>query len=95
MDLPGEGNSDIGTLFAEELGLVLEVAPENEQQVVQAYQKAGLATHSIGSVISQPSISIAVDGQQQLAGAFITIVSVTFESFALHAVDEEWRTYAA
>ena len=68
MNLPSEGNSDIGTLFAEELGLVLEVAPENEQQVIQAYQKAGLATHSIGSVTSDPSISIAVDDQQQIAG---------------------------
>ena len=68
VNLPSEGNSDIGTLFAEELGLVLEVSPDNEQQVVQAYQKAGLVAHSIGSVTSDASISIAVDDDPQIAG---------------------------
>ena len=68
VDLPSQGNQDFGTLFAEELGLVLEVAPEHEQQVLQAYRAAGLDAHPIGRVTAEPFIAIYVDGHQQIAG---------------------------
>ena len=40
MDL--EGGDSFGALFAEELGLVLEVAPEQEAVVLAAYREAGI-----------------------------------------------------
>lgn len=75
MDLPSQGNQDFGTLFAEELGLVLEVAPEHEQQVLQAYRAAGLDAHPIGRVTAEPSIAIYVDGHQQIAGQSAAIAT--------------------
>ncbi len=40
MDLEGGGDV-FGALFAEELGLILEVAPEREAAVLAAYRDAG------------------------------------------------------
>ena len=37
-----EGSDAFGALFAEELGLVLEVAPEQEAAVLAAYRDAGI-----------------------------------------------------
>lgn len=75
MDLAGpvfqaapEGPAAWGQLFAEELGLVLEVAQQEEAQVVQAYQSAGLSAQAIGSVTSSGNISIRLHGHQHLAG---------------------------
>ena len=69
VDLACSSKSDeFGHLFAEELGLVLEVAPENEQQVLEAYTQAGLTAHTIGSVTADPQISISVHGTQQVSG---------------------------
>ena len=67
----GEGSSDsdpFGHLFAEELGLVLEASPENEQQVLQAYTQAGLMPRVIGSVTQEPHITISVQGTHYISG---------------------------
>ena len=63
---PAEG--DFGQLFAEELGLVLEVAQQDEQHVVQAYQQAGLSAQSLGTVSDSDDISIRLHGRQHIAG---------------------------
>lgn len=55
-------------LFAEELGLLLEVAPHDEDDVAAAYRTAGLAVSAIGSVSSDSSVSISVGGQDQISG---------------------------
>ncbi len=69
VDLACSSKSDeFGHLFAEELGLVLEVAPENEQQVLEAYTQAGLTAHTIGGVTAEAQISISVHGTQQISG---------------------------
>lgn len=69
VNLACSSNSDeFGHLFAEELGLVLEVAPENQQQVLEAYTQAGLTAHTIGSVTADAQISISVHGTQQISG---------------------------
>ena len=71
LPLPQQDTTDMmGTLFAEELGLVLEVAASQEAVVLDAYQSAGLSATRIGSVSSQPSIEVAVGGQFAIAGAF-------------------------
>jgi hypothetical protein len=45
-----------------------QVAADVQEQVVAAYTAAGVAVHSIGSVTSDASISIAVGGQPAING---------------------------
>lgn len=65
-DLPG--SDPLATLFAEELGLLLEVDPQHEQAVLEAYSQAGLQPTSIGSVAADSSISIAVSSEPAISG---------------------------
>lgn len=58
----------MAALFSEELGLVLEVAADREAEVLEAYLSAGLAVASIGRVTEEATISIAVAGQESVAG---------------------------
>ena len=62
------GSSELAALFAEEVGLVLEVEDSVEAEVVKAYQDAGLSATSIGRTTDEPSISIAVDSQPCISG---------------------------
>lgn len=69
VDLASDAATDhFGHLFAEELGLLLEVDPADEQQVLQAYTDAGLPAHAIGSVTADAHISISTGGAQQISG---------------------------
>ena len=72
VDLPGPGNQTedaaLAALFAEELGLMLEVSPQQEQAVLEAYQQAGLPARAVGSVTADHQVAISVDGQQQITG---------------------------
>lgn len=70
----GRAADQFGQLFAEELGLVLEVAPAHEQQVVQAYTDAGLPARVIGTVTADAEISISVNDAQQISGGVISWV---------------------
>lgn len=67
VDLPAAGEP-LAALFAEELGLLLEVAPEHEAEVLAAYADAGVPATVVGSVAADACVSIAVDGQQQISG---------------------------
>lgn len=49
-------------LFAEELGLVLEVDPAHEEEVAAAYRAAGLPVNSIGSTTNTKDVDLAVGG---------------------------------
>ena len=69
----GAASDQFGQLFAEELGLVLEVDATNEQQVLQAYTDAGLPAHVIGTVIADPKISISVNNAQQISGGVTSV----------------------
>lgn len=69
VDLPAGGSDAMVVLFAEELGLLLEVAPQHEEHVAAAYRAAGLPVTSLGSVTSAAAVSIAVGGQQHISGA--------------------------
>lgn len=71
VDIPGDASSMDGAfraLFAEELGLVLEVAPEDESEVQSSYQSQGLSALSIGSTSAEKGISISVGGQASIQG---------------------------
>ncbi|DBA68000.1 hypothetical protein WJX79_010614 [Trebouxia sp. C0005] len=76
-------SDEFGHLFAEELGLVLEVAPENEQQVLEAYTQAGLTAHTIGDVTTEAQISISVHGTRQVSGGMAELRDV-WEEGAFH-----------
>ena len=69
VDLPAAGSDAMAILFAEELGLLLEVAPEHEEEVAAAYRAAGLPVAAIGCVSADSGVSIAVGGQHQISGA--------------------------
>lgn len=71
VDLPanaGEGTGVLGALFAEELGLVLEIAPEDEAEVCAAYSGRGLSVASIGSTSGDLAVSISVGGEPCISG---------------------------
>lgn len=74
VDLPGPGNQTedaaLAALFAEELGLMLEVSPQQEQAVLEAYQQAGVPVRTVGSVTADPQVAISVDGEQQITGQY-------------------------
>lgn len=73
----GAAGDQFGQLFGEELGLVIEVAAANEQQVVQAYTDAGLPAHVIGTVTADAEISISVNGAQQISGGVTDVQCVS------------------
>lgn len=54
------GAGDIGTLFNEEAGFVVEVADADVASVVDKYQTAGVPCEQIGSVSAGDSIKVAV-----------------------------------
>lgn len=70
-DLPApasDAHGALAALFAEELGLVMEVAAGQEEAVVQAYRSAGVACSVIGSTLAAAHVSIAVGGQPEITG---------------------------
>ena len=68
VDLPAAGDP-VAALFAEELGLLLEVAPVHEAQVLKAYADAGVPAAAIGAVAADAGVSIAIGGQQHIFGS--------------------------
>ncbi|GLC44010.1 hypothetical protein PLESTB_000219600 [Pleodorina starrii] len=58
----------MGSLFAEELGLVLEVAAGREADVVEAYAQRGIQASVIGKVSSGRDIEVRVAGSAAVAG---------------------------
>ena len=75
VDLPaaqGSHHGALAALFAEELGLLLEVAPEHEGAVRSAYEAQGLRAEAIGTVSAGRGVSISVSGQPCISGARYT-----------------------
>ena len=73
MDLPlpkQDSTSVMAALFAEELGLVLEVDQANEGAVLAGYRDAGVHVARIGHVTSQPQCDVLVGGEFAVAGRF-------------------------
>ncbi|KAI3841965.1 hypothetical protein MKX03_032638 [Papaver bracteatum] len=66
MDLISRGKSLFETLFAEELGLVLEVSKEDLDTVRSRLQGAHISAEILGQVTSLPTIRLSVDGVPQL-----------------------------
>lgn len=62
LDLNSQGKSLFQTLYAEELGLVLEVSKKNLTNVMEKLNSAGVLPEIIGQVTITPSIEVKVDG---------------------------------
>ncbi|CAM0956817.1 unnamed protein product [Alopecurus aequalis] len=59
-------NDLLQALFAEELGLVIEVNTEDLDVVKQKLQAAGVSANVIGEVTAAPEIELLVDGEMRL-----------------------------
>lgn len=66
LDLYSKGNSLFETLFAEELGLILEVSKTNLEIVTSKLRDSGVFADVIGRVTSQPMVEVKVDGVTHL-----------------------------
>lgn len=90
----------MAALYAEELGLVLEVRPEDAVLVAQAYEARGVPCSVIGRSTRNKDIRITVDGVPQISGATVALRDVWEETaFALErlqcaeeCVESEQRT---
>lgn len=66
LDLTSRGETLLHLLFAEELGLILEVASYNVDLVRRTLEEDGVYTEVIGKVTASPVIELLVDGKPQL-----------------------------
>lgn len=66
LDLDSHGNSLFQALFAEELGLILEVSKKNLDMVISRLRNFGVFAEIIGQVIGSPMIDLKVDGVTHL-----------------------------
>ncbi|XP_063057361.1 phosphoribosylformylglycinamidine synthase [Engraulis encrasicolus] len=72
VDLVSQGAGVLEVLFAEELGLVLEVAERDVERVRQSYTEAGLLCPIIGKTSGfgpESMVTVRVDGQEVLSEA--------------------------
>nr|KYP33930.1 hypothetical protein KK1_045178 [Cajanus cajan] len=67
LDLTSQGNSLFQTLYAEELGLVLEVSKKNLALVMDKLKNVGVSAEVIGQVTANPLIEVKVDGVSHLS----------------------------
>ncbi|ONK73011.1 uncharacterized protein A4U43_C04F26100 [Asparagus officinalis] len=66
LNMSTRGYSILETLFAEELGLVLEISLGNLDAVRQKLKSSGISADIIGKVTELPIIELSVDGTLQL-----------------------------
>ncbi|CAN1145051.1 Probable phosphoribosylformylglycinamidine synthase, chloroplastic/mitochondrial [Linum perenne] len=66
LDLQSRNKSLFQTLFAEELGLIIEVSRNNLDKVVEKLNNGGVTAEIIGQVTTSPVVELIVDGQTQL-----------------------------
>ncbi|OWM87818.1 hypothetical protein CDL15_Pgr019402 [Punica granatum] len=67
LDLGSHGNNSLfQTLFAEELGLIVEVSRQNLSVVLEKLSSAGVSAEMIGQATSEPVIDVKVDGVSHL-----------------------------
>ncbi|PIA40686.1 hypothetical protein AQUCO_02400031v1 [Aquilegia coerulea] len=66
LDLASQGKTLLHVLFAEELGVVLEVSNKNLHTVRGKLHDVGISTDVIGKVTNSPTIELLFDGAAQL-----------------------------
>lgn len=76
IDLPepeGDPHGAFGSLFAEELGLVIEVTPENEAAVLSAYSSAGIPATTVGCTLADGKISLCVNNKVEVSSTVVDL----------------------
>ena len=69
VDVPAsDGVGPLAALFAEELGLVMEVDADDLEEVLAAFRRADVPASAIGRTLAGPDVRIAVDGRDVLSG---------------------------
>ncbi|GMN54709.1 hypothetical protein TIFTF001_023839 [Ficus carica] len=66
LNLTSHGKSLFQTLFAEELGLLIEVSKKNLDTVMAKLNNDGLSADIVGEVTSKPTVELVVDGLSHL-----------------------------
>lgn len=66
LDLTSRGLNFLQALFAEELGLILEVGKHNVDTIIEKLREAGVTAEVIGHVTLAPTIELRIDGLPQL-----------------------------
>jgi hypothetical protein len=71
--------STYAALFAEELGLVLEVHPDKAALVSSLFNQAGVPCSIIGSVLPEQKVAITVAGEAAVSGNTATLRQATLD----------------
>ena len=85
VDLPENATAPHGAfaaLFAEELGLVLEVHPDHEAEVRSTYEAQGLSAVAIGSTSADKGVSISVGEVPTIQGVQAQLSCIFYMSHA-------------
>ncbi len=98
INLQSSVDDPIRVLFSEELGLVLECLPEDEEKIVRAFREGDIPCEVIGSTTREKVISIKVNGQNVLDEDMVALRDIWEEtSYRLdrlqadpECVDQEW-----
>lgn len=81
VDIPeANGSGEIGTLFNEEAGLVLEVSEANAESVIAAYKASGIPCVDIGSASPGDSIKVSVGGKDACINEKTTVLRDVWEA---------------
>ncbi|GMH42502.1 hypothetical protein BSKO_10421 [Bryopsis sp. KO-2023] len=93
VDLAGKGDNGVfGELFAEELGLVMEVKSEEADAIVAEYKNLGIECNVIGKVTAEKSCSLRVAGEECISGSTTVLRDVweatSFELEKLQSAEE-------
>jgi phosphoribosylformylglycinamidine synthase len=76
--------ASFAALYAEELGLVLEVSPDNAALASSLFNQAGVPCSIIGKVLPEQTVELRVGGEAVLSGNTAALRDVWEEtSFAL------------
>ena len=86
---PAVNMAPMAPYIAEELGLVLEVAPEDVADVQSAYEAQGLSAAAIGSTSADKGISISVGGEASIQGG----TAATWVSLLMAVRPLWWREH--
>jgi len=73
VDLPALSENDFESLFAEELGLVLEVSPGWEQHVLALLSEGEIPCRPIGTVTTEKTCRIRINGRTVLTAPMIDL----------------------
>ena len=96
--LPASPDGDaVAALFAEELAILIEVAPENAADVQAAYEAAGVTCRAVGKTTADGKASVKVEGSDFGVEGAVADLRDTWEatSFLLERMQSSEATVAA